>query len=263
MGVALFTNNASSHLSAGISAAATTIALTVGDGVKFPAPSGGDFFYLTLTRASDSAREIVKCTARATDSLTVVRAQEGTTALAFIIADAVGLRLTAAALLSIRAEYTAALAALGTMAAQAASAVAITGGTVGGITDLTVADGGTGASTASDARTNLDAELRGAVVDNSQAGSYTLVIGDKGKRIRSTSASANTVTFPPHASVAFAAGDRIEGKVAGAGQVTLTPGAAVTLNSGGGALKSAYRYASWVATYVGADVWDIDGALTA
>jgi hypothetical protein len=37
--------------------------------------------------------------------------------------------------------------ALGTMSTQNANAVAITGGTVTGITDLTVADGGTGAST--------------------------------------------------------------------------------------------------------------------
>ena len=44
---------------------------------------------------------------------------------------------------------------LGTMAVQAASAVAITGGTIAGITDLAVADGGTGASTAGAARTNL------------------------------------------------------------------------------------------------------------
>lgn len=44
---------------------------------------------------------------------------------------------------------------LGSMALQSASAVAITGGTIAGITDLAVADGGTGASTAADARTNL------------------------------------------------------------------------------------------------------------
>jgi hypothetical protein len=44
---------------------------------------------------------------------------------------------------------------LGTIATQAASAVAITGGAITGITDLAVADGGTGASTAANARTNL------------------------------------------------------------------------------------------------------------
>ena len=44
---------------------------------------------------------------------------------------------------------------LGSLATQAASAVAITGGSVVGITDLAIADGGTGASTAANARTNL------------------------------------------------------------------------------------------------------------
>lgn len=44
---------------------------------------------------------------------------------------------------------------LGTMSTQNANNVAITGGSISGITDLAVADGGTGASTASGARTNL------------------------------------------------------------------------------------------------------------
>lgn len=52
-------------------------------------------------------------------------------------------------------SVTIAVAALGTMSTQNANAVAITGGTITGITDLAVADGGTGASTASGARTNL------------------------------------------------------------------------------------------------------------
>jgi hypothetical protein len=50
---------------------------------------------------------------------------------------------------------TADISGLGTMATQAASSVAITGGSITGITDLAVADGGTGSSTASGARTNL------------------------------------------------------------------------------------------------------------
>lgn len=44
---------------------------------------------------------------------------------------------------------------LGSIATQESSSVSITGGSISGITDLAVADGGTGSSTASGARTNL------------------------------------------------------------------------------------------------------------
>jgi hypothetical protein len=47
------------------------------------------------------------------------------------------------------------ISGLGTIASQAANNITITGGSITGITDLAVADGGTGASTASGARTNL------------------------------------------------------------------------------------------------------------
>ena len=46
----------------------------------------------------------------------------------------------------------------------AMSSVSITGGAISGITDLAVADGGTGASTAAGARTNLDVDQAGTAV---------------------------------------------------------------------------------------------------
>jgi hypothetical protein len=56
---------------------------------------------------------------------------------------------------SVGAQITAATGSLGTMSSQNANAVAITGGTIAGITDLAIADGGTGSSTAAGARANL------------------------------------------------------------------------------------------------------------
>jgi hypothetical protein len=93
----LFTNFASSQLSVGINASATTIVLELGHGARFPAPTSGDYFYVTLENAS-LVREIVKVTARTSDTLTVVRAQDGTTAASWLAGDTVALRLNAAAI---------------------------------------------------------------------------------------------------------------------------------------------------------------------
>jgi hypothetical protein len=93
MGIKL-TNNANATLAAGINSSATSITLTSGQGARFPTLAGGDYFYATLVDTSNNL-EIVKCTARSTDVLTVVRAQESTTARAYNTGDRIEIRLTA------------------------------------------------------------------------------------------------------------------------------------------------------------------------
>lgn len=97
----LFTNNASGTLASAVTAVATTMALTAGHGARFPAISGGDYFLLTLYEMSGTQEvnhEVVKVTGRATDTLTVVRAQEGTTSRAWGANAPVELRITAGAM---------------------------------------------------------------------------------------------------------------------------------------------------------------------
>ena len=73
------------------------------------------------------------------------------------------------------------------------SNVAITGGTITGITDLAVADGGTGASTAANARTNLSAAASGANSDiTSITGLTTPLTIAQGGTTASTAAGART-----------------------------------------------------------------------
>lgn len=102
MGIKL-TNNANATLAAGIDSSATSITLTSGQGARFPTLAGGDYFYATLVDTSNNL-EIVKCTARSTDVLTVVRAQESTTARAYVTGDRIEIRLTAQTFLDAVAE---------------------------------------------------------------------------------------------------------------------------------------------------------------
>lgn len=103
MGIKL-TNNAFGTLASGINSSATSITLTTGQGARFPTLSAGDYFYATLVDTSNNL-EIVKCTARSTDVLTVVRGQESTTARAYSSGDRIEIRLTAQTFLDASAPY--------------------------------------------------------------------------------------------------------------------------------------------------------------
>ena len=92
----LFTNNAATTLASNITNVATTLTVASGTGALFPSPTGSNYSYVTLINAAGTVLEIVKLTARSTDTLTITRAQEGTNASAFSTGDKVELRVTAA-----------------------------------------------------------------------------------------------------------------------------------------------------------------------
>lgn len=97
MATPLFNNFARTILASSISTVDTTIALSAGTGLLFPSPTTGQYVPLVLVDSSGN-REVVHCTSRSTDNITVTRAREGTTARIFNAGDTIGNRITAQAL---------------------------------------------------------------------------------------------------------------------------------------------------------------------
>jgi hypothetical protein len=79
-------NFAISSLATGIAIDATSLDVASGEGAKFPAPATDGAFNVVIwdgtynTPDEDANKEIVRVTARSTDTLTITRAQEGTSA---------------------------------------------------------------------------------------------------------------------------------------------------------------------------------------
>jgi hypothetical protein len=94
----LFANNAATTLATAISTVTTSLVVTSGGGALFPNPGNNQYFLATLSPATPGAQpqEIVRVTARSTDTFTVTRAQEGTTALSWGTGTIVQNLLTAA-----------------------------------------------------------------------------------------------------------------------------------------------------------------------
>lgn len=92
----LFVNNGNSTLSAALGTGDTTLFVAAGHGSRFPAVAAPDFCFVTLEDASGNI-EIIKVTAHTAGntSMTIVRAQQGTTARTWGIGDLVELRATA------------------------------------------------------------------------------------------------------------------------------------------------------------------------
>ena len=153
----LFSNNASTTLSAGINNSTTTIPIASASG--FPSLGSGEYYFGTIANTNNTKIEVVKVTA-GTTSLTVTRAQDGTSAQAFDSGDNFQLRVTAA-----------------TLDATSKSDVAITAGSVSADTLIAKGDGA-----------SADGQIQLNCRDNSH-----------GIKLKSPphSASANyTLTFP-------------------------------------------------------------------
>lgn len=84
---------ATTILASALTAAATSV--VVSDASRLPALSAGDYYYLVLQKFTDrTSVEVVKVTGATGNTLTVVRAQAGTTAKSFAIGDYAEQRVT-------------------------------------------------------------------------------------------------------------------------------------------------------------------------
>ena len=100
----LLKNNVSSTLLSDISASDVELTVASGEGASFPAISGSDSFFITVTNPG-GAQEIMKVTARTSDTMAIVRAQDGTTARDFTANALVQMLVNAASVSQFVAEF--------------------------------------------------------------------------------------------------------------------------------------------------------------
>lgn len=100
---------------------------------------------------------------------------------------------------------------------------------------------------------------------NTQTASYTFVLADGAIPFRTVAmnvATANLLTIPPNASVAFPIGTVLAGEQWGIGTTTWTPGSGVTIRSRGGLLNMAGQWAAASARKIATNEWLLSGDLS-
>lgn len=117
-------------------------------------------------------------------------------------------------------------------------------------------------SDATMANTGAITVLRTHVATNTQTDSYGLVLADDGKVIIMNKGSANDLTVPTNASVAFPTGTQIAIQQLGAGQTTIVAAGGVTLQYQPG-LKISAQYGVVTLIKTATNTWIVCGALAA
>lgn len=144
---------------------------------------------LNLTGTISAARNVI---CPAIEKLYVVKnATTGGYAVTIKVSGQTGVSVPNGSTVFVYVDGTDVRAITASMATQSANNVAITGGSISGITDLAVADGGTGASTASNARANLGAAASGANTDLT-----SVYLNNTGLKLRDTDASHGLTVVP-------------------------------------------------------------------
>jgi hypothetical protein len=120
----LYANNAYSTLAGPISSTALTLVLQAGAGALFPQPvAGSSYFTITMIpQLTGLPGEIMWCTARSDDTLTVTRGKEGTVPTSYLAGDTVSNQVTQGGLSSFLQMPTYAGNPNGYVAGQAGSA---------------------------------------------------------------------------------------------------------------------------------------------
>ena len=204
-----FTNNATTTLASNITSSATSLTVSASSGSLFPTLSGSDYFYCTLANTS-GAIEIVKVTARSTDTFTITRGQDGTSGQAWNSGDKVELRLVAASLNDIpKLDEANTFTALQTLSVDATINGATIGSGGGNFANNFVAGNGslgsntTGTDNSAFGYNALSANTTGQ--DNSSVGfrslytnttgAYNTAIGSQALRLNTTASNNTAVGY--------------------------------------------------------------------
>ena len=111
---------------------------------------------------------------------------------------------------------------------------------------------------------NMNILANSLVSINAQTGTaYNVGTADVGKLVTLNNASAQTITIPANASVAFAIGDQINFLNLSTGTATFVAGGTAVIRSAGGKLKLSTQYAVCTVLKWDTDAWVMVGNVSA